>query len=112
MKNFVALILAAVMLSYCGTAPVSDDLGSTSSQEVSEDKQDKTADTIKTGAIIVGAAAVACYAIPKLQKKGNTCRKIVKKAYTMTGDKLKVAGRKMKSLFKSDKAEKAADTAK
>lgn len=111
MKNFVALVLAAVMVSYCGTAPVSDDLDSATSQEVSEDKQSKAMDNIKKGAIIVGVAAVACYAIPKLQKSGNTCSKIVRGAYTKAGDKLKLAGRKIKSLLESgkDKTREIAD---
>ena len=65
-RNFVALVVVALMVSFCGTPPEAGDLRTTTSeQQEVETKSNKVVIT----AVAVGAGVIVCYLAPGLKTK-------------------------------------------
>lgn len=99
-RNFVTLVVVALMVSFCGTPPEAGDLRTATGEQEIETKSNKVVIT----AVAVGAGAVVCYFGPIVKTK---CRSLVKSAWTSSKDAVtsvaKKAGDGSKKLWEGVK---------
>ena len=73
-RNFVALVVVALMVSFCGTPPEAGDLQTATSEQQVETKSNKVVIT----AVAVGAGVLVCYLAPGVRTK---CPGVISKAW-------------------------------
>ena len=101
MRRFVVLVLAAMLVSYCGTPPPAGTVqnDAVNSEQVSEETSEDS-HTVEITAAVAGAALVLCYTVPKftpkLKAKNLNCRGLIKNGSQKTGDAFKKIGSKIK----------------
>lgn len=76
-RNFVALVVVALMVSFCGTPPEAGDLRTATSEQQVETKSNKVVVT----AVAVGAGVIICYLAPGVKTK---CPLWVDSAWTLS----------------------------
>ena len=96
-KNFVALVVVALMVSFCGTPPETGDLRTATGEQEIETKSNKK---VVITAVAVGAGAIICYFGPVVKTK---CRSMVGSAWTFSKDLTKKAGDGSKKLWEGVK---------
>lgn len=64
-RNFVALVVVALMVSFCGTPPEAGDLRTATSEQQVETKSNKAVIT----AVAIGAGVIICYLAPGVRTK-------------------------------------------
>lgn len=88
-RNFVALVVVAFMVSFCGTPPEAGDLQTT---ESSEQENKITDNKGVVTAVVVGASVVACYYAPGVKTK---CPSWVRKAWTSSRNGVTWVGKRV-----------------
>ena len=73
-RNFVILVVVALMVSFCGTPPEAGDLQTATSEQEVETKSNKVVIT----AVVVGAGVLVCYLAPGINTK---CKDVVSRAW-------------------------------
>lgn len=111
-RNFVALVVVALMVSFCGTPPEAGDLRTATGEQEVESKSNKVAIT----AVAVGAGVLVCYFGPVVKSK---CKPLIKSALASgkdgtawitkrVGDGIKKVGEKVKQPFRKKSADASA----